>query len=357
MWKFLFETRSKASWGAITVLLTLFIGIFDYITGTHVQLTAFYLVPVSLATWAVGVRFALLISALSVAVSMAGGIVIGDADFSNLFLLCWNGSIQAASYVAVVITLSRLLNLQRQLEARVRERANALTKEVTERERLQRELLEISEREQRRIGQDLHDGLCQHLAGTALAGQVLREKLARRQQSEVADAQKVVELIEEGVLLSRRSAKGLHPVEMDAEGLMLALEEFAATTSKLFRIGCRFECESPVLIHDTASAGHMYRIAQEAVRNAITHGRAQNILIQLNTLDDGLELRIEDDGAGLSKTTKRQEGMGLRIMGHRARVIGGTFDVSPREGGGTVVTCTLPLASGMEDLVREQTSL
>jgi two-component system CheB/CheR fusion protein len=166
-----------------------------------------------------------------------------------------------------------------------------------------------------------------------------------------------VELIEEGVLLSRRSAKGLHPVEMDAEGLMLALEESAATTSKLFRIECRFECESPVLIHDTASAGHMYRIAQEAVRNAITHGHAQNILIQLNTLDDGMELRIEDDGVGLSETTIPREGMGLRIMGHRARVIGGTFGVAPREGGGTVVTCTLPLASGMEDFIGEQASL
>jgi signal transduction histidine kinase len=355
--KELFSTKSKVNWAAVTVLLTLFIGFFDYISGTAISLSAFYLVPVSLATWAVNVRFALFISVLGVAVWASGNVISGDDEFATPFLICWNVTVQLASYLVVVFTLNRLLHLQHQLEARVSERAAALTKEVTERERLQRELLNVSEREQRRIGQDLHDGLCQHLAGTALAGQVLREKLARRQLGEAADAQKVVELIEEGVLLSRQSAKGLHPVEMDAEGLMLALEEFAATTGKLFRIECRFECESPVLIHDTASAGHMYRIAQEAVRNAITHGHAQNILIQLNTLDDGLELRIEDNGLGLSETTIPREGMGLRIMGHRARVIGGTFGVAPREGGGTVVTCTLPLVSGMEDFIGEQASL
>lgn len=357
MSRIIFSVKSKLNWAAAAVLLTLFIGFFDYLSGTSVSLSAFYLVPVSLATWAVNVRFGLLVSVLSVAVWAGGNVISGDDEFATPFLIFWNASVQLASYLVVVFTLSRLHHLQHKLEARVSERAAALTKEVTERERLQRELLEVSEREQRRIGQDLHDGLCQHLAGTALAGQVLREKLARRQLSEAGDAQKVVELIEEGVLLSRRSAKGLHPVEMDAEGLMLALEEFAATTGKLFRIECRFECESPVLIHDTASAGHMYRIAQEAVRNAITHGHAQNILIQLNTLDDGLELRIEDDGVGLAEATTRREGMGLRIMGHRARVIGGTFGVVPREGGGTVVTCTLPLASGMEDFIGEQASL
>jgi signal transduction histidine kinase len=206
----------------------------------------------------------------------------------------------------------------------------------------------VSEREQRRIGEDLHDGLCQHLAGTAIAGQVLRQKLTTQRLPEAADAQRIVELIQEGVLLSRRSAKGLHPVEFDAGGLMLALEEFADTTSKLFRISCRFECESPVLVHDGETAEHMYRIVQEAVRNAINHGNARNIVIRLDTVEDGQELRIEDDGVGMPDVLST-EGMGLRIMQNRALVTGGTFRMQRRPGGGTIVCCSLPHGMEMEE--------
>jgi signal transduction histidine kinase len=205
-------------------------------------------------------------------------------------------------------------------------------------------LLEASEQEQRRIGQDLHDGLGQHLAGTAIAGQVLREKLERQDRQEAVDAKKVVELIEEGVSLTRRSAKGLHPVDLSAEGLMLALEEFSSMTTKLFDVQCRFVCESPVLVHSAGTAEHLYRIAQEATRNAVQHGNARNIVIELNTLEEGHELRIEDDGAGVVSAPPSTAGMGLRIMAHRARLIGATFDVTARPSGGTAVICRLPVA-------------
>jgi signal transduction histidine kinase len=249
-----------------------------------------------------------------------------------------------ASFTVVVLALGKLRNLTRDLERRVRERAAALTKEIAERERLQHLLLQASEQEQRRIGQDLHDGLGQHLAGTAIAGQVLHEKLARRSLAEAKDAEKVVELIEEGVSLTRRSARGLHPVEMHAEGLMLALDEFALTTSRLFDVNCRFVCELPVLVHSAAAAEHLYRIAQEATRNAIQHGMAANIDIELNTLEDGHELRIEDDGRGLPNALPVNDGLGLRIMEHRSQIIGADFRVEARSGGGTVVACRLPVA-------------
>jgi signal transduction histidine kinase len=282
---------------------------------------------------------------VSLAVWITGNIANGDADFTSPGLVGWNGGVQLISFVVVVFTLARLRTLQSGLEVRVRERAAALTREIAERERLQRDLLEISETEQRRIGQDLHDGLCQHLVGTALTCQALHEELAEKGLGEADRAQKIVKLIEEGVTLSRRSAKGLHPVEMDAEGLMLALDEFATTASKLFNVSCLFECESPVLIHDDATAGQFFRIAQEAVRNAINHGRAQTIMIQLNTLENGLELRIVDDGIGLASAAPSHEGLGLRIMHDRACVIGAVLDVRPGDEGGTVVACTLPLTA------------
>ena len=158
-----------------------------------------------------------------------------------------------------------------------------------------------------------------------LAGQVLEEKLAALNVPLAADAKKVVELIGEGISLSRRLAKGLYPVEMEADGLMLALEEYAATTSELFKVACRFECDSPVLIHDPATAGHLYRIAQEAVGNAIKHGRAKNILIRLDASEESTVLSIKDDGVGLPEALPKKRGMGLRIMAHRAAMIGGTF--------------------------------
>lgn len=348
--------RSKPGAVALSLLLTVFIGVFDYLTGTQISLSAFYLIPVTIAAWFVGLRFGLFVAAACAVVWVGGNVLNGDDSFTTPFLILWNGSVELASHVVVVITVNSIRNLQRSLEGRVAERASALTKEIAERERLQRQLLVISEREQRRIGQDLHDGLCQHLAGSALAGQVLHEKLAKKYLPEAADAQHIVELIEEGVLLSRRSAKGLHPIELDAAGLMLALEEFAATTSRLFNISCRFECDSPVLVHDAAAAEHMFRIVQEAVRNAVNHGRANRIVIKLEMLDDGQELRIEDNGGGISSSPSR-EGMGLRIMAHRAQMIGGKLSVGPREGGGTLVCCALPSYVETEEETRDRIAI
>jgi signal transduction histidine kinase len=275
-----------------------------------------------------------------------GGDLVVDLRFSDPFTLSWNVVVQFVSYAVVVWLMTNLHNLRGALELRVRQRAQALTQEIAERERLERELLDVSEREQRRIGQDLHDGLCQHLAGTALAAQVVSDKLAAKRPIDARDAADVVELIEEGIQLARGTAKGLNPVEMNADGLMQSLQEFSGTTSDLFRVSCRFECDSPVLIRDERAAEHLYRIAQEAVGNAIKHGKANIIAIQLNTVDEGYLLRIHDNGIGLPDKPPANGGMGLRIMANRSHVIGASFSArADKEDGGTVVTCLLPFAT------------
>lgn len=337
-----------------TSVLLLLVGAFDYLTGVHLSVSAFYLLPVSLAAWTAGWAFGISIAALAVVVWTIVGTLSGDADFSTSYVVVWNAVIQLTTYAVVVGTLTSLRALQRQLEARVAQRAAALTAEIANRERLQRELLEVSEREQRRFGQDLHDGLCQHLAATAIAGQVLSEKLTARNPGESKDARKVVELIEQGIILSHQLAKGLHPVDMDAAGLMQALQEFTNNTSELHRIACRFECDSPVLIHDPDTAGHMFRIAQEAVRNSIKHSGAKNIVIRLDTLDEGLLLSVEDDGSGIVEKAEPppHSGMGLRIMAHRSRVIGAIFELRDGAQGGTIVSCLLPTSA--QETGREQ---
>jgi signal transduction histidine kinase len=346
------ENRSRIFLIAIASLIIAVVGFVDFITGFETSFSIFYLLAIGLAAWFAGRGFAVFISILSVAVSLAGDLAKG-AHFSNPLIPIWNALVLLTFYLIVVWLLANLRSLYHHLEAQVRQRTVALTDEMAERERLERELLEISEREQHRIGQDLHDGLCQHLTGATLAGQVLEEKLAALNLPLAADANKMVELVEEGINLSRRLAKGLYPVEMEADGLMLALEEFADTTSELFKVACRFECDSPVLIHDPATAGHLYRIAQEAIGNANKHGKARNILIRLEVGEDSTVLSIKDDGAGLPEPLPKKRGMGLRIMAHRSAIIGGAFNVRRDQTGGTLVTCELRAEPKSEKLRRE----
>jgi signal transduction histidine kinase len=245
----------------------------------------------------------------------------------------------------VVWLLTNLRSLHRGLEARVRERTAALVREIAERQRLEEEILKVSEREQRRIGHELHDSLCQHLTGTALAGQVLGERLAAKSLPEAADAGKVVELVEEGITLARNLARGLYPVEMEAEGLMAAFQDLADNITKGARVRCVFEHDAPVLIHDDAAATHLYRIAQEAVRNALQHGKPKRIGITLSERNGLLTLTVEDDGVGVPETAQKSGGLGIRIMAHRAAMIRGSFAIEPAPTGGTIVTCAIPKAA------------
>ncbi len=334
------EHRPRMISAILALLIVLSVGFVDYITGFDVSVSVFYLLGVMVAVWYVGRGFGFFVSLLSVAVSMVADIANG-AHFVNPFVPIWNTVVLLAFYLVVAWILANLRSLNRNLENQVQQRTNALTEEIVERERLERELLEISEREQRRIGQDLHDSLCQHLTGATLAAQVLEEKLTALKVPAAADAGKMVELVEQGIDLSRRLARGLSPVEMTADGLMLALEEYAATTSELFKVSCRFECDSPVLIHDAHTAGHLYRIAQEAVGNALKHGRAAHIVIHLEATEPSTVLSIKDDGAGLPQVLPKSDGMGLRIMAHRSAMIGGRFKAGRDEAGGTLVTCEL----------------
>jgi signal transduction histidine kinase len=334
------ERQSHLFFQAAALVIVTVVGLFDYATGWEISFSVFYLLALALAAWFVGKGFSFFVAVLSVAVSLGGDLATGQR-YSNRLVPWWNASIVLAFYVVVIWLLVKLRALYGELENRVRQRTTALSDEMVERERLEKEILAVSEREQRRIGHDLHDSLGQHLTGAALAGQVLEEKLAMRGLSEAADANKVVQLVEEGIALSRKLAKGLHPIEMEAEGLMQALEELAGTSNELFKISCRFECDSPVLIRDSATSGHMYRITQEAISNAVKHGKARNIIIQLEALDDGIALRVKDDGFGLPDSLPKNAGMGLRIMAHRASMIGATFQARRDASTGTIISCVV----------------
>jgi signal transduction histidine kinase len=320
------------------------IGAIDYLTGYEVLFSVFYLLDVGLAAWFVGRGFGLLMSVLSAIVSI-GGDVLARARYSSPWVPIWNALILMVFYFIVVWLLTSLRSLHRGLELRVQARTQALRREMAERQRLEEEILKVSDREQRRIGHDLHDNLCQHLTATALAGQVLGERLAAKSLPEAADATKVVQLVEQGIDVARNLARGLYPVDMQVEGLMGAFQELSANITRHGRFHCIFECQQPVLIEDDATATHLYRIAQEAVRNAMQHSRCKRIEITLSEAGGVVKLMVEDDGVGLPENPLPGAGLGIRIMAHRASMIGGSFSVEPAPTGGTTVTCSLPKVS------------
>ena len=327
---------------AILAGLTLLIGYFDYRSGTDTTFSAIYLFPICAAAWFLSRSAAWALATLSSMLWVSGDVGAG-AHYANLWIPLWN----LAARFAIFLFATQLIFVFRQmhvdLERRAMERAAKLIEEIAMRERLQCELLQISEREQERVGHDIHDSLCQHLTGTALAAEDLAESLQSQNSSEQDNAARVVDLVEEGITLARNLARGLNGVEVANNGLTAALDAFASSTSDLFNVSCRFECPEPFLVDDLSTAIHLYRIAQEAVGNAIKHGEAKDVVIQLENSGAERMLRVIDNGKGLAPSYREGKGMGLRIMSYRSQLIGAHLDIHKHNPKGTELTCSLPM--------------
>jgi PAS domain S-box-containing protein len=222
----------------------------------------------------------------------------------------------------------------------------SVQQDITERKRaehLEHQILEISDREQARIGQDIHDGLCQQLVSLAFDANALQRDLAAQNRPEASTALRMADYLDQAITESRQLSRGLFPVRLGEVGLNPALQELADSTSARFKIQCRFAGKRPVAVKHAATATHLYRIAQEAVNNAVKHSRARIVCIRLRAQANQIELSVEDDGAGLSPAKrKKATGLGLHIMDYRARAVGGTFHIGPGPQGGTVVSCCVP---------------
>jgi signal transduction histidine kinase len=327
------QSRSAGILGGLGFLSV--VALSDYATGYKLTFFVFYLLPILFVQRYAGTGFAFAMAILSSLVWLFVNIAAGE-KYPDLLTPIWNTSIRLSVYLLVIT----LLSARNQLQELVEQRTEKLRLQILERERLEKELLEIADSEQRRIGHDLHDSLGQHLTATAMAGKVLAKKLANK--SVVVDpaaANHVVAMVEEAIELTRNLARSLHPIELGADGLEDALQNLASNLSKAFNLSCRFEHSGRVKLRDPSAAIHFYRIAQEAASNAIRHGRARNIIIALAAAGDSLQLSITDDGLGLSAEARSKKGMGLRIMDYRAGMIGATFDIQNLPGGGTRAVC------------------
>jgi len=338
------SSHRRLPFAVATIAVVAVIGAADFLTGFELSMLAFYFVPVCLAVATVGWRFGVLAALISVGTWLAGDIAAG-AHYASPLVPIWNAVIALSAYLVVIWLLANVMALHREMESRVKQRTAALTDEIAERERLEREILEISERERRNIGHDLHDGLGQHLTGTALVAQALGAQLAARDAPEAGEMKAIVALVEEGIDQTRSLAKGLLLAEIESDGLATALNEFALATRAQYRVDCSFQSEGRIALDKAGVATQLYRIAQEATRNAIRHGHSHRIAISLAGVGPDLLLQVNDDGSGLPPVGKRRQGLGLRIMAHRAAMVGASFSVEARPEGGTLMQCRLLLPS------------
>jgi PAS domain S-box-containing protein len=250
----------------------------------------------------------------------------GSIAWLAVFGRCYYNEIgEGVRFVAISFDITR----RKQLEREIR------------RKELEHDILETTDRQQRRIGQELHDSVGQELTGLGLIAQTLSQRLPET-SSEKPIAIRLVAGVEQLHQEIRALARGLLPVEVESKGLWAALDDLAARTSKQSGITVKFECPEWVELPDHATSMELYRISQEAVTNAMRHGRPQTIGITILSQPNGLRLRIKDDGVGLPPSSTRSNGLGIRIMEYRAESIRGEFQIKSGEEGGTVVTVTVP---------------
>jgi len=239
---------------------------------------------------------------------------------------------------------------RQQLEKRVQERtadltaANAeLQRQIRERRRLENELLDITEKERKRIGIDLHDDLGQHLNGIALLLEALQLKLSKKSQPETAEVERIKSLLLKTMNHAHRVAHDLAAVDLQHDDLQAALKQLAGHAESMFELDCELSATGEIPALPQAAVKQLYKIAQEAVTNAIKHGKAKKVEMDLETTNGDLVMTIRNDGEPFPETLGLKNRMGLRIMHYRAHVIGGTVSVRGQGEHGAIVTCLLPL--------------
>ncbi len=259
----------------------------------------------------------------------------------------------ASSYNSLV---GRLRAMHEQLESRVAERTQALSEanaalqdEIAERERLEREVHQIGVREQRRIGQELHDGLGQELTGLSYLAASLHQRLRDQDQPEAESAEELAQGIPTVLGHLREIVHGMIPLNLDSDDLIPALQQLVNTIEKQTGVNCRLDADPKALPADSDAAVQLYRIAQEAITNAVKHGRPDEIVVSLKPRNGHTEFMVRDNGIGLRVEAIASGGCGLRVMQYRARVIGGRMDVLSADDDGTSLVFTIPSSLSQQD--------
>ena len=215
--------------------------------------------------------------------------------------------------------------------------------DITDRKRAEEAVRRIGEEERQRVAAELHDGLLQELAGTSYLAAAVQRELEREAHGLAPNVARITRAIEEMIDHTRKVALAMDPTVPGGSGLVSALRALTRTMASEHGVTCLFAAPPPVSIDDAVTANHLYRIAQEAIRNAIRHGRPQAVTVDLAETDDGkVCLTVADDGCGMPCSAPTGPGIGVHVMRYRASVIGAELAIRARKGGGTEVVCRLP---------------
>lgn len=328
--------RHQSIWITIVVMMffTLGIGWLDNITGFEITLFVFYGIPIFLTVWWAGTRAGLFIAILSGVVWWLAN--MSTTPYETQLGYAWALLNRLVYLCVAVFAVTALRHKQEADESRIQM--------LEERRQLEKDIVSVSEYEQQRIGQDLHDGICQQLAAIGCAARVLAEDLQALGVQAAHDASLIEGSLQQVVMEARNLARGIFPVHVDRSGLAAALADLGKMMSRLTGI--------PIVVNDCVDVPldapevsmHLYRIAQEAVANAVKHSGATEVNVAMKLEDDMLELRVEDNGKGMPYTSRtRGEGMGLRTMHYRAQALQAVLAIEPRNQGGTKVSCRVRL--------------
>ncbi len=331
------RSQSRGTLFTLALAGVLFIGWVDFVTGYEVSFFLFYAGPILFAVWYLERKSTILIVLISAIVWWWADWQAGHPYFAS-WVQVWETMVRLVFFGFVAIGGMAIKSRK--------ESAEAWMADMVRLRELERDIVAASEREQQRIGADLHDGLCQYLAGIACVTGSLRDDLSERYAPEAEAAAEAHELVKGAIVQARDIARGIAPVHMDEAGLVSGLEELAGNLSRLHEIECVFQPEGEVMVACGEAAIHLYRIAQEAASNAVRHGQASKVKVRLAIEDGNAVLSVEDNGVGIGEESVESNGMGLRSMRYRASVLNGSLEISRLPEGGTRVRCRAPLVTG-----------
>jgi len=331
----LFTAQSRVAIFVECLLLAATIGYADFVTPWQWTMSVFYAPPILLAVWYGPRKSGLAMAVLCGTIWYLAG--MRQHPYLSQHAYVWVAFNRVVYFLFVAIG-GMALKTQRD---EIRARMEAMTRARA----LEQEIVRVSEREQMRIGQDLHDGLCQDLAAIDCAAACLKSDLEGREIPEAAAAGNIQKLLQDAIIEARNLARGISPVHMDAENLSAALEDLVASANRASAATITFAFNGQITIGDTQTAIHLYRIAQEALRNAVRHSGATRVGVELNAEGDHYTLVVRDNGRGFddSPASPASSSMGLGTIRYRARLLGATCEVDSKPGEGTVVRCSLPL--------------
>jgi signal transduction histidine kinase len=329
----------------ITSLLTAAVGYTDWLSGSEVSFSVFYLLPVGYATWFLGPRAGCLTSVACAIIWFSVEARFGRA-YSEPWIPVWNASVRVVFFGLGVSAVAFARRTENRLLRDVEYGTARLVEEANHRQRLEHEMTELLAQEQVRIAQDLHDGLGQYLSALAFQTRILAEDLAQECSPHAIHAERMMALIRKTNQITRQLDRALRLPETGTGGLLPAVRALAMEFEQLTGVRCEVEADQNTIPLDDFRTMMLFRIVQEAFSNAVKHAKPSLIRASLMVIDQTLHVKVVDDGSPMQKHSAEDVGAGLRIMAIRAELIGARLRTAATGSAGFAVECAVPLPVG-----------